>query len=345
MIAQAKNSSAIFDWTYFAAGLLMLPEGFVLTAKMVLAVGKFVLNTSLVQSLASCFKAGATEGAEAAEAVADVAEKTASEGSSDIAEVGEVTEDVAEAVSIMGTLGTLFKVLGGIGFVVTLVVGIVEIVEGAQQKSDLINAIHSCQSSRLAIKYFKVQADNVLQNLTTMALYLDALVGTATKKANPAVAAYLADGIMQSISDSDATIDWSELEGELETQDKTSGLYYGDDDMSTADVIKIAQGKAGPPPPIYVSPDSALATPAPVKATPAPAKVTSVSGSANTSAQKAAAAAATAAAAQKKAALDAAAAARNKAAQAAAAQAAALARVRAAQAAARVHEAMLFHHR
>jgi hypothetical protein len=259
MIKAAQASKAGFDWTYFAAGVLMLPEGLVLTGKTVMAIGSFVMKSSVIQSLANMFKSGAEAGAGAAAAVAEATESAATETTNEIADAGEVGEEVAETLSFASALGTFFKVLGGIGFVVTLVVGIVEIVEGAEQKEKLINAIHGCQSSRLAIKYFKTQADNIIQNLTTIALYVDAMVGTPTMPANPAVATYLGQAIMSSISSLDAAIDWTALETQLDTQDRSSGLFYGDDDLPADQVISIAKGMAGPPPPIYTPPTATTA--------------------------------------------------------------------------------------
>jgi hypothetical protein len=254
MVKTAQASKAGFDWTYFAAGVLMLPEGVILTAKTVMAIGSFVMKSSVIQGIANVFKSGAEAGSEAAAGAAEAAEAVAEDATKEIGEVGEGGEVVGEAVSFASKLGTFFKVLGGIGFVITLIVGIVEIVEGAEQKTKLIDAIHSCQSSRLAIKYFKIQADNIIQNLTTIALYVDASVGTPTMPANPAVAAYLGQAILSSISALDADIDWTKLEADLDTQDRSSGLFYGDDDLPGDQVVAIAKGLAGPPPPIYTPP-------------------------------------------------------------------------------------------
>jgi hypothetical protein len=263
MVKDAQSSKAGFDWTYFAAGVLMLPEGLVLTGKTVMAIGSFVMKSGVIQSLANLFKSGAEAGAGAAAAVAEAAETASTEATNEMAEAGEVGEEVAETLSFASALGTFFKVLGGVGFVVTLVVGIVEVVEGAEQKAKLIDAIHSCQSSRLAIKYFKTEADNIIQNLTTIALYVDAMVGTDQMPANPAVATYLGQAIMTSISKLDAAINWDGLESQLDAQDRTSGLFYGDDDLPASQVVAVAKGMAGPPPPIYnpsTAPTTALKT-------------------------------------------------------------------------------------
>lgn len=54
----------------------------------------------------------------------------------------------------------------------------------------------------------------------------------------------LAQSIVQNIQADDKDIDWTELETELETQDNSSGSFYGDDDLSRADVVAAAQAKA-----------------------------------------------------------------------------------------------------
>ena len=39
----------------------------------------------------------------------------------------------------------------------------------------------------------------------------------------------------------DDLIKWDELEGELETQDRTSGNFYGGDDLFRDEVVRLAQ--------------------------------------------------------------------------------------------------------
>jgi hypothetical protein len=250
MIAQAKATGNIFDWTYFACGLLMVPEGFVLTGKMVMAIGRFGSKIGVVQKIAKVFSSGDTSGGDAAANEAENTEQEANNAESDLNEIGEggdAAEDLAEAVSIMSRVMTFLKVLGGIGFVCTLVVGIVEAIEGAEQKTQLINAIQTCQPSRLCIKFYKNEMDNIMQQLALLQAYLPVAYGPS---ANPVIANYLATTIINNIVALDAAIDWTQMETDLETQDKTSGNFYGDDDLATATVISMAQGLVAPPPPV-----------------------------------------------------------------------------------------------
>jgi hypothetical protein len=244
----------------------MLPEGAVLTGQLVMSIGRFCSKLGVIQNIVKVFNAGEAGGAAAAGEAAEEAEQAASEAEEDLGAVGEggtAAEDAVEAVSIMSKVSTFLKVLGGIGLVVTLIVGIVELVEGAEQKTKLIDAIQGCQPGRLCIKYYKAQADNILQQLETLVVYLQASSGP---DADPDVAKYLATSIGNAISAADAAIDWTQMEQDLEAQDRSSGNYYGDDDLPTDQVVKIAQGLATPPPPISgASPQVALKAPAAAK--------------------------------------------------------------------------------
>ncbi|KAH8797304.1 hypothetical protein DL96DRAFT_1788065 [Flagelloscypha sp. PMI_526] len=246
LIAAAKASKAGFDWTYFAAGILMVPEGAVLTGKMVVSIGRFVVRLSVVQSLATFFKA-ATSGTGSAAAAAEVGnelEKGAVEAqgiAKDGGVVGDAAQEVSRAATMMGRVATFFKVVGALGFVVTLVVGIVEIVEGAKQKEELIDAIHNSQAARLCIAFFKREATNIGQQLELVVTYLEASYG---EDADPDVAAYISKKIIKNISADNAEIDLNALELELETQDKSAGGFYGGDDLSTAAVVAAAKPNA-----------------------------------------------------------------------------------------------------
>ena len=50
----------------------------------------------------------------------------------------------------------------------------------------------------------------------------------------------IAKKLIKSITDENDTIDLDQLETDLETQDRTSSLFYGGDDLSHADVVATA---------------------------------------------------------------------------------------------------------
>ncbi|KAM5536988.1 hypothetical protein V8D89_009317 [Ganoderma adspersum] len=237
LIKAAKESKAGFDITYFVAGLLMAPEGVVLTGKMAIALARWGSRIVNVNALANFFKAseGGTEAAAAAAeeiaAEAEASEKT-------LQEAGEVGEEVSKAAIWMGRLGTFFKVLGAVGLVITIIAGIIELVEGAEQKARLIEAIHGLQPARLTTSFFKQEGENILAQLVTLQLYLDASPGGEDE--DPDMAAYIAKKLIKSITEENDTIDLDKLETDLETQDRTSGLFYGGDDLSHDEVVATA---------------------------------------------------------------------------------------------------------
>lgn len=51
----------------------------------------------------------------------------------------------------------------------------------------------------------------------------------------------LSDMIIGNITTDHSKIDWTALEQELETEDKSSPLYYGGADLSTQEVVQKAQ--------------------------------------------------------------------------------------------------------
>ncbi|KAL4246951.1 hypothetical protein ABKN59_007693 [Abortiporus biennis] len=227
LIEAAKKSKAGFDWTYFAAGLLMLPEGAILTGQALVAAGRFVVRLSVIQGMAQFFKSAQSSATVAAEAASQL-EKAAIEAESAAKEAGVAGEagvEVQEAASLMKRVGTALKVLGAIGFVVTIIVGIVEIVQGAEQKTKLIEAIHGCQPSRLCIAYFKREATNLIQQLELMQVYLESLTGPDKDED---VAAALGKKIVKNIKAQNSAIKFEDLETELEAQDKSAGNFYDD---------------------------------------------------------------------------------------------------------------------
>ncbi|KAJ7813988.1 hypothetical protein B0H14DRAFT_2458285 [Mycena olivaceomarginata] len=242
LIKAAKAAKAGFDWTYFAAGMLMLPEGAILTGKVVMSVGRFACRMQAVQGIAKFFKA-ASGGAEAAAIAAQAAndlEKGAIEAEAAAKEAGvagEAGTEITEAARAMGRVSKFLKVIGVIGFVVTIVVAVVEAIQGAAQKAKLIETIQNCQPARLCIAYFKRESTNIMGQLQLVATYLELASGP---EADPALAKVLSNKIVKNISADNSKIDFDKLEIEMETQDRTSGGFYGDDDLPTVTVIQKA---------------------------------------------------------------------------------------------------------
>ena len=50
----------------------------------------------------------------------------------------------------------------------------------------------------------------------------------------------IANKLIKSITDENDAIDLDQLETDLETQDRTSSLFYGDDDLSHDEVVAVA---------------------------------------------------------------------------------------------------------
>ncbi|KAI1791438.1 hypothetical protein LXA43DRAFT_1094580 [Ganoderma leucocontextum] len=237
LIRTIKDMKTGFNATYFVAGLLMAPEGVILTGKMMLAIARWGSRLGNVVAMANFYRVieGAT-GAAAAAANEIVSE--AEEAEKALEEVGEAGEEVTKALTWMGRLGNFFKVLGAVGFVVTLVAGVIELVQGAEQKKKLIEAIHGLQPTRLMTAFFKQEGTIIMQQLETLKLYLDTSAGGSDP--DPEFAAYLGKKIIDAIAEENDAIDLNKLESDLETQDRTSGLFYGEDDLGHNEVVAIA---------------------------------------------------------------------------------------------------------
>ncbi|KAI1781862.1 hypothetical protein LXA43DRAFT_593590 [Ganoderma leucocontextum] len=234
LIQTVRDNKAGFDTTYFVAGLLMVPEGVILSGKMSLTIARWATRMVNVNAIANFFKA--TEGGtEAAAAAAEEIASMAEEAEKTLEEAGEVGEEVSEAATILGRVGTFFKVLGAVGLVITLIAGVIELIEGAEQKKELIDAIHGLQPSRLTTAFFKQEGTNIMQQLVTLKLYLDASPGGSNP--DPVIAAYVAKELIDAITKENAAIDLNQLESDLETQDRTSDLFYGGDDLSHDNVV------------------------------------------------------------------------------------------------------------
>ncbi|KAL0945740.1 hypothetical protein HGRIS_014885 [Hohenbuehelia grisea] len=244
LMAAAKASKAGFDYTYFVAGVLMFPEGVILTGKLALAAVRFVHRLTIVQKLASWIRTAESGSAAAAEAAANELEKAALEAEKAAQEVGaagEAGEGVAQVASRWAKVAKFLKVIGAIGFVVTIIVGIIEAIEGAKQKEKLIEAIQGAQPARLCIAFFKREATNLMQQLELFSAWLDFKVG---EDKDDVLADRLAQKIVKNISVENAKIDWSVLETQLETQDRSSAgsSYYADADLFHDEVVKRALG-------------------------------------------------------------------------------------------------------
>ncbi|KAL0570072.1 hypothetical protein V5O48_011890 [Marasmius crinis-equi] len=223
LIESSKKFADGIEIGYFITGLMMLPEGGLLTGQMALAAGRFVLKLSALQRVAQFFRA-ADSGVEAA--------------ATEAGEVGESGAEIAQGVRWMGRVGTFLKWLGVVGFVLTIVVGIIEAIEGAEQKRRLIEAIHALQPARLTIDFYKRQATNINQQLELFKLYFKEMNKEQPKQ--DLLKAYQEE-IFSNLTENDDAIDWGKLEDELETQDRTAGNFYGGDDLPRDEVVKNAK--------------------------------------------------------------------------------------------------------
>ncbi|KAI1781863.1 hypothetical protein LXA43DRAFT_1069641 [Ganoderma leucocontextum] len=237
LIQTVRDTKTGFDTTYFIAGLLMAPEGTVLTGKVAISVARWGSRMINVKALANFFTAAdAGEAAAAAAAAEIVAEAEAAaealEGVGEAAEAAEVAAEIAETASMVSGVSVFLDVLAGIGLIVGLVAGLIEIFEGAEQKAKLIAAIHRLQPARLTTALFKREGMNILDQLMTLKLYLDASPGGSNP--NPSAAAkasaYLSTPPL-------THIDLNELETDLETQDRQLGGFYGGADLSHDAVV------------------------------------------------------------------------------------------------------------
>ncbi|KAF9224618.1 hypothetical protein BS17DRAFT_780165 [Gyrodon lividus] len=240
LIDATKKAPVAFDWTYFVAGIMMLPEGAILTGKALVAVGRFVLRIQVVQQVVKFFQIaeGGEAAAKAASEAAEAMEKAVTEAETSLEEAGEVGEagaEIAEAASLMSKVGTFCKVLGALGFIITIISGILQAMEEAEQRSNLIDNIQGLQPARLSTAFFKHEATNITQQLELIVGYVKVL------KSSPEAAKVLSDLIVNNIIAENTKIDWTSLEKELETQDKASPSYYGGADLSTEEVVKRAQ--------------------------------------------------------------------------------------------------------
>ncbi|PIL25613.1 hypothetical protein GSI_11362 [Ganoderma sinense ZZ0214-1] len=237
LVKTAKGSKAGFDTTYFVCSLLMVPEGAVLTGKLAIAIVKWGTNMVSLKALADFFKAAET-GTEAAAAAAAEAAAGAEEAEKTLQGAGEAGVEVSKSMVWLGRLGTFFKVLGAVGLVITIIAGIIELVEGEEQKKKLVAAIHGLQPARLTTAFFKREGTKIMEQLTTLQLYLDASPGGSDP--DPTIAAYIGKKLIKKIAEEQAAIDLNELEGELEREDRSSSLFYGGDDLSRAEVVATA---------------------------------------------------------------------------------------------------------
>ncbi|KAI1791442.1 hypothetical protein LXA43DRAFT_429416 [Ganoderma leucocontextum] len=241
LIKTAKASKSGFDVTYFIGGLLMVPEGVVLTGSQAIAIARWGSRMINVKNMANFFKAaegGTAAAAEAANKIASEA-KEAQETLEEAGDAGDAGEEAAKAATLMGRIGTFFKVLGAVGLVVTLIAGVIELVEGAEQKKKLIDAIHSLQPTRLTTAFFQQEGTNIMNQLESLDDYLGAMPGSSDP--DPSFAARTAKSIVAHIQAADDDIHLDKLETGLETQDRTSGLFYGGDDLTHDQVVAAAE--------------------------------------------------------------------------------------------------------
>ncbi|KAI0791761.1 hypothetical protein C8Q75DRAFT_805362 [Abortiporus biennis] len=154
LIEVAKKSKAGFNWTYFAAGLLILPEGAVLS-RMAQSFKSAQGTISMAAKAAAQFEKAAIE----AENIVVTHQlflflylSSSLHLNSSITPIlsgtskaaGPAAAEAKAAGHLMGRVATALKVLGAVGFVITAIVGVVEAIQGAQQKDQLIKAIHGC---------------------------------------------------------------------------------------------------------------------------------------------------------------------------------------------------------
>ena len=132
---------------------------------------------------------------------------------------------------------------------------------GHGRKKKLIDAVHRLQPARLTTAVFKQEGENILDQLMTLSLYLDASPGgsdpdsgaaakVGASKLKPLLrprtlaladtdgpATQFAEKIIAAISLENSKINASKLESELETQDRQASNFYGGADLSHDAVV------------------------------------------------------------------------------------------------------------
>ncbi|KAI0798223.1 hypothetical protein C8Q75DRAFT_741031 [Abortiporus biennis] len=252
LIDAAKKNSKL-NWEELVVGLLLGPAGGKLVdAKSVLAIGRFAVRASGVQAISEFFKTAQEGSATAIQAAAEKLIQAANESEKALSieavavEVGEtgkaaeVAQEISKAASAASKVAVCVKLLSAIGFVVTVVMGVIELIHGAEQKTQLIEAIHKTQPTRLCIAYFAAEAKNIIQQMELFASYVEMLADTTEAASNEA-AKKLREKIIRNITTDNSLINWKTLEKGLESEDKKSASYYGDDDLDSIVVVRLAK--------------------------------------------------------------------------------------------------------
>ncbi|KAI0791759.1 hypothetical protein C8Q75DRAFT_732158 [Abortiporus biennis] len=252
LIAAAKKNSNL-NWEELIVGLLIGPAGAkLLDANTVLALGRSAVRASGVRAIGEFFRTvqeGSAVGINiAAEKLVQAATESEKALNAEAAVVGvgatgepaaTAAKEVSKAAKVASKVAVCIKLLGTIGFIVTVIMTALEVVHGSKQKTELIKAIHNAQPARLCIAYFAAEAKNISEQLVTLATYVD-LVAQKDKDSEM-LAKKLRDTIIQRITTDNSLISWKTLEKKLLLEDKKSASYYGDNDLDSADVVRLAK--------------------------------------------------------------------------------------------------------
>jgi len=183
---------------------------------------------------------------EAASVLIDLSDETMGTIKESLDVGGDILHDVAELISeasiAAGRLGRVLTFIGSLGFIVSVVFEIWEITEEAKQKDELISAIHDAQPARLSVAFFESEGSYIVQQVQLFQPLVEALANTANPNGTEA-AKWLSVGLMSQMQATNTTADWTKLEEDVEKQDKTSSLYYGNDNLPTAQVVKLAKSE------------------------------------------------------------------------------------------------------
>ncbi|KAL4242858.1 hypothetical protein ABKN59_011548 [Abortiporus biennis] len=223
-----------------------------LDANTVLALGRSAVRASGVRAIGEFFRTvqeGSAVGINiAAEKLVQAATESEKALNAEAAVVGvgatgepaaTAAKEVSKAAKVASKVAVCIKLLGTIGFIVTVIMTALEVVHGSKQKTELIKAIHNAQPARLCIAYFAAEAKNISEQLVTLATYVD-LVAQKDKDSEM-LAKKLRDTIIQRITTDNSLISWKTLEKKLLLEDKKSASYYGDNDLDSADVVRLAK--------------------------------------------------------------------------------------------------------
>jgi len=245
LLIAANKISTGFDWNSFAGSLMVLPLDIAATATFVMGVATFTVRTATVKAFSDFLnKVGSDTTQEDADVLIEISDDTTGTikesldwGGDLAADIGEL---IAEASIVAGQMAKMLELIGALGFIASLIIEPIEIADEANQKKKLVNAIHEVQPARLSAAFYETEAIYVLEQIQLSQTLLVALANP-TRPNSAAGAEYLGGGMLDQMTSTGTTADWNDLEATLEKQDKTSTLFYGHDDLPSAQVVSLAK--------------------------------------------------------------------------------------------------------